>query len=841
MNFLNKSPLLISVMSLCAGLAHADVLFTDNFEDNNTDGWILNGNIVTSATQAIGTYSMRLKKAGNATYVLDTSGYSGVSVSMNLAATALEGGEYCYAEVSADGGVQWDAIVTLTDGQDNGVFSQGQLTDSGMDDNSNLQLRFRNTGNALGDYCWGDEVYVNGTPGGVTPTPEIDAVTDLGFGTVTTDTSSTQSLTISNLGTADLVLGTITAPASPFSVQQDNCSSQTLTPSSSCSVDVIFSPITDGFYSDSLTVVSNDSDENPLVVNITGTGSTQSSSSDFDPLMGNGNVSRTELTYSTLMTGSDPGTLVDMSAFGVPANAAPSSHHFEGYLTLNGEATGGSFDEVKDTFRYTGVADTTRKHLPEFDYRFIQTGSHLIPVDRGMLINTHPEWEYILEPGRVWSENGDTGYSRAALPFSLQQKNANCIHNGVMSFLFDDSGVVSKVAYQISSETCLYFKFDMWGLLDATYSQESITGAAQIEADYQNEVNNRLPVKPISALSIDYPGSTPSVFGSEIDPNHMSVYGLLIDGTNYVGGCNTRNGAYPFCDVLTVPSYSTAKSNFAGVAMMRLQQVYGDTVGQNVGPLISDCAIDGNWNDVTIENAVDMATGNYGLVSYMGDEGASHTNDLFLSEDHASKINYACTQYSRKATPGTQWIYHTSDTYIAGTAMNAYLRQKAGSSQDVFDNIILDDIWKPLNISKSAQSTRRTYDIAAQPFTGWGLAYHHDDVAKLAAFLLVDEGKIGGQAILDPTELAAAMQQTPSDRGLTPKTDYKYKNGIWARDVAQTITECGETYIPFMSGYGGITVAMLPNNTVYYYFSDNDTFDWLTSISESHNIRSFCN
>src|SRR3546814_20214925 len=81
-----------------------------------------------------------------------------------------------------------------------------------------------------------------------------------------------------------------------------------------------------------------------------------------------------------------------------------------------------------------------------------------LPVRRDSVPGSHPHWEYVLSPGRVWDEAGDNGYSRVALPFALQQKNANCMHNGVLTFLFKDDGSVSKVAYQIASETCLYFK-----------------------------------------------------------------------------------------------------------------------------------------------------------------------------------------------------------------------------------------------------------------------------------------------------------------------------------------------------------------------------------------------
>ncbi len=34
----------------------------------------------------------------------------------------------------------------------------------------------------------------------------------------------------------------------------------------------------------------------------------------------------------------------------------------------------------------------------------------------------------------------DGGYSRASLPFTLEERNANCMHNGVLTFLFKSDG-----------------------------------------------------------------------------------------------------------------------------------------------------------------------------------------------------------------------------------------------------------------------------------------------------------------------------------------------------------------------------------------------------------------
>lgn len=564
--------------------------------------------------------------------------------------------------------------------------------------------------------------------------------------------------------------------------------------------------------------------------------------SDSWVLTGNGSVERALLTYDTLQNGTDPGSRVDFSAYAVPANAGPANDVFEGKLELIGEATSGAFDKIKDSFRYLSKADTTRKHLPEFNFEFIQTGSHIFPVKRGSIASSHPEWEYILEAGRVWRESSDQGFSRVAIPFALQQKNANCMHNGVLTFLFRDDGSISKAAYQIASETCLYFKFDMWGLLDAAYTPAAISHAEDLKAAFRNEMSKRLPSKSIVELAQDYPGSDPSQFGSAFEtvPDHVTLYGFVIDGVNYIGGCKTRYGTYPYCTNLALPSYSAAKSIFAGMAMMRMEMKYPGFKNKIIAGRIPECNTDGNWNDVTYDNAIDMATGNYGSRLYMKDEGKLHVAGLFSSHDHAGKIHYSCTQYARKAVPGSKWVYHSSDTYILGTAMNADIKDLEGAGKDIFSDIIVNDIFKPIGTSPTSWVSRRTYDSAEQPFAGYGLVFLADDVAKISNFINIDDGKIAGQALLSSKELNAAMQRNPRDRGVDPLPGFKYNNGFWAHEIKANISCRNDTWVPFMSGYGGISVLLLPNGTTYYMFSDNDTYLWMKAAQESHHIRSLC-
>jgi hypothetical protein len=227
--------------------------------------------------------------------------------------------------------------------------------------------------------------------------------------------------------------------------------------------------------------------------------------------------SSANLSYATLM-GSTTG-LVDFSAYAVPVNAANPDFTFQGTLTLNNLGSTGDFSE-----QGTGLSTNYRDpdHLPAFWFQFVQTGTHIVSVTRGLISTTHPNWQYILEPGRVWQETGDAGYARASFPFALQQKGANCTHNGVRSFLFKSDGNISKVAYQIASATCQYFKFNMWGLASATYSPQTIANAAAIATAYKAEVAACMSVKPIEALASTTPQRASC---QEIEPAQRPQFG----------------------------------------------------------------------------------------------------------------------------------------------------------------------------------------------------------------------------------------------------------------------------------------------------------------------------
>jgi hypothetical protein len=103
------------------------------------------------------------------------------------------------------------------------------------------------------------------------------------------------------------------------------------------------------------------------------------------------------------------------------------------------------------------------------------------------------------------------------------------------------------------------------------------------------------------------------------------------------------------------------------------------------------------------------------------------------------------------------------------------------------------------------------------------------------------KGHIDGRQVIDRAELDAALQRDPADSGLNTSSElFRYNNGFWAHDVKE-YTGCSDpAWIPFMSGYGGISLLLLPNNSVYYVFSDGGHFEWAGAAVESNKIRKFC-
>ncbi|MDP8238794.1 MAG: HmuY family protein [Candidatus Hatepunaea meridiana] len=111
------------------------------------------------------------------------------------------------------------------------------------------------------------------SPTGLTSEPNISvSPANLEFGTVQVGESAELDLTISNGGDADLVIFDISTTGDYFS--DDFTAEVTVTPNSNSIVTVSFAPESGGEFSGSLTITSNDPDNETVTVTLTGTSST---------------------------------------------------------------------------------------------------------------------------------------------------------------------------------------------------------------------------------------------------------------------------------------------------------------------------------------------------------------------------------------------------------------------------------------------------------------------------------------------------------------------------------------------------------------------------------------
>ncbi|MBE0686753.1 MAG: hypothetical protein IH585_12250 [Anaerolineaceae bacterium] len=541
------------------------------------------------------------------------------------------------------------------------------------------------------------------------------------------------------------------------------------------------------------------------------------------------------LPSTQLLSGFEFNGPLNEEALTPPPVVTSNRYVFEGRLELLNEEKGGHMQVLR------GDLPNEFSYLPAFDFAFVQAGGYLIPVQRGIIVANHPIWNIILEPGRVWQESGDGEYSRAAIPFTLVPKGSNATFNGTLTFLFSD-GSISKVWYQVTQETTTQVQANLWGLLDAVYHPEMIPEAARIRTDFEAEINERMPVKAIEDLSKEYPGIDVNAFGAGVSADHMTWYGVVVNGVNYVGGCQTRFGPYPFCESMRAASYSTAKSAFVSIAMMRLAQKYdvdwNEMLIKDYVPEYTSSA--GDWENVTFNHAIDMSTGNYFSAGFMSDDESEKMGVFFGAQPYENRIKEAFSA-PHKSDPGVKWVYRTSDTFILTRALHNFLQRMEGDSADIYQ-FVVDEIYQPLGIGPGFFTTMRTADNnwQGQAEGGYGQWWTPDDITRIGDFLLKEKGQVIEEQVLKPELLAASLHQDPDDGGVRIDNQRMYNNAFWATHFTESNGFDCEFWVPQMLGVSGNLVALFPNGITYYYFSDNDEFVYIQALRESNKIIPLC-
>jgi hypothetical protein len=541
---------------------------------------------------------------------------------------------------------------------------------------------------------------------------------------------------------------------------------------------------------------------------------------------------RDRLTAAELLAPAGQSAVPIHNDYFMPIGAsAPAKHALRGTLTI---------PPFTATVTRLGCAARPQQ-VPGFSVAFFTHGEHLVPAVRDIV----PGALVIFSPGRVWSEPGDGGMSRASFPFAVVNEVNNGTHNALATFVFDDTRV-SALAVQTGQETAPWAKVDYAGRLPMTYAPGPIGNETALRQDFAAELFRQIPMRPWTAL-----GTSAALAGFDGDaaPEDISANGLVMDGVLYVRGCHTRNGPFPYCREMRHGVFSVTKSLGAAVALLRLAQKYGDPVfDEKLTDYLPAGMAHAGWQDVTFGDALDMATG-------IGDEKpVRQPNDPFADENRPKmngfllkrtakeKLEVALSYGKYPWNRGEVLRYNSTQTFVLAWAMDAYLKRREGPGVQLWD-MVRTEVFRPIGVFHAPKMhTLEPDGSRGVPQLGYGLYPTVDDVAKLT-ILLQNGGRHDGVQLLSATKLAEALYRTSPTVGLPLGWSNRYGAAryhlsFWS--VAyRTGTGCA-FQIPYMTGFGGNLVALLPNGISVFRFADGYDFDVDSMIVAGESLRPFC-
>lgn len=144
---------------------------------------------------------------------------------------------------------------------------------------------------------------------------------------------------------------------------------------------------------------------------------------------------------------------------------------------------------------------------------------------------------------------------------------------------------------------------------------------------------------------------------------------------------------------------------------------------------------------LTIENALDMATGNYIQPRFQGDENVgAMRNKFFLQEARAQRADFACNGLPRKAIPGTRMVSYTSDHELISYALTHMAIEMLGSGADGFNDIMVP-VYDAIGLCHTIRGIRRTTEGDA--WGGYGLSAKANDIAPISEWRSASKRPVG--------------------------------------------------------------------------------------------------
>ena len=548
---------------------------------------------------------------------------------------------------------------------------------------------------------------------------------------------------------------------------------------------------------------------------------------------------RDRLAAAELMTVETEGQGPVHNVYFMPmGESAPALHKLEGTLTvpefrMHRPAPPGQIVRSSDiTF-------------PGFSVGFFTYEEYLVPAVRDIIPSSggQSRWRIILSSGRVWSESQDGGMSRASFPFLLTDEFSNEAHNGLATFLYDDAQV-SSLRFQVVQETCAWNRTDYWGQYAMDYLPHPLEDRDDLAIQFADELGLRTPIRPWSDLVQNYGAHLVNTFSGNIPLLDISTTGLILDGTIYLQPCFTRYGAFPYCHTMRHGVFSVTKSMGAGVAMLRLAEKYGKDVFElKIADYVEVAADHDGWDDVTFGDALNQATGigdKPDLKAFTGEEDEAKFSQFMEAQSAQEKLEVCFSYGNYPWGPGEVARYNSINTFVLSVAMDRFLKSQEGPDADIWD-MVVEEVYHPIGI-RYAPIMRTTEPDGSRgiPIFGYCLYPMVDDVAKVAE-LYHQGGRHQGQQLLHAGKLAEALYQVEGIGFPTGDRDQQgdvlYSLSFWS--MPYRTSTGGFFQVPYMSGFGGNHVVLMPNGMTAFRFSDAHVYGVETMVKVADGITPF--
>lgn len=477
--------------------------------------------------------------------------------------------------------------------------------------------------------------------------------------------------------------------------------------------------------------------------------------------------------------------------------------------------------------------------FPGVTLEFFTLGDILVPVQRGSMVRetapgaTPSYWRVIPQFGRIWRERSDGRWSRAAFAIMLVNDTENHAHQGLATFLYHD-GQVSELKFQFIQQTAPYLldqHFVAWGSAPMKLATADAAVLTARRAEAQQELAARLPARPWAELVRLVPPGTLDGFGGPVYPKWRVGAALLRNGTLYYQDVATPYGPYPYPLEMRFGVRSVMKSVGLPLSLLHLAQVYGPWVlTLKIGDYVP--GLDPKWSRIRLMDAANMATG-------FGGTGTFKTNpndnqDGYLDADYdgwytapsqadkLAHINKHLRPYPWE--PGTVMRYRDQDFYLAGAALDSFLKSMRGPKADLWD-MLQAEVFAPIGIHHAPAVKTREPD-GRDGLIWFSAGYYPtlDDLAKIA-LLYQQQGAHEGKQILNKQltmDVFAARDALQKDSDFSvsrvapadaaPDAPF-YRMGIhfvpYVGSASKRLFR-----LPRMSGFGENEVTLFPNGIV---------------------------